>query len=114
MTHGNMCVTRLSALKVPLSDGIYGRSFCKLLSRKHLRIDPRGRGYLSTEHRVPSTEYQARSVVEMLLLQSAQQRRGMDPQDARGLSLVLAAGGEHLVDVVLFQFVQGEELVAGG
>ena len=68
--------------------------------------------------RVPSTEYQAPrsagSVVEMLLLQPAQQRRRMDPQDVRGLGLVLAAGGEHLGDVVLLQFAQGEELVAGG
>ena len=38
----------------------------------------------------------------------------MDAEDSGGLGLVVAGGGQHVLDVVVFEFAQGDEVAAIG
>src|SRR5690242_13686474 len=58
-------------------------------------------------------ETQCGSVLSVFFFETAKQAGGMDAENARGLGLVVGGGGENLLDVIVFQFAKGEELVSG-
>ena len=47
------------------------------------------------------------------LLKATHQRGWMNSQNARGVGFVLPGGVQHVFNVAVLQFAQGDELVAG-